>query len=161
MNALSYFCVLTSARTKQKRKLCANNILCGLVMSEKKPSVEEVLQRIDQLLVVLKDISQDLADISKSLKASGVPSPVTAPSPVPAPAPAERMRSVKDVKTLFPKELEDMLNFDETPQYIIIKPRQYLGSENFAKIASIVRGTGGEYISAGKESHFRVSRELR
>lgn len=132
-------------------------------MSEKKPSVEEVLQRIDQLLVVLKDIAQDLADISKSLKASGVPSPITAPSPVPTPAPtpAERMRSVKDVRTLFPKELEDMLNFDETAQYIIIKPRQYLGSENFAKIASIVRGTGGEYISAGKESHFRVSREIR
>jgi len=130
-------------------------------MSEKKASAEEVLQRIDQLLVVLKDIAQDLADISKSLKASGVPSPVTAPAPAPAPTPAERMRSIKDIRTLFPKELEDMLNFDETPQYIVIKPRQYLGSENFAKIASIVRGTGGEYISAGKESHFRVSREIR
>jgi len=130
-------------------------------MSEKKQSVEEILQRIDQLLVVLKEISQDLADISKSLKAGGVPLPGTAPAPAPAPAPAERMRSVKDVRTLFPKELEDMLNFDETPQYIIIKPRQYLGSENFAKIASIVRSTGGEYISAGKESHFRVSREIR
>jgi hypothetical protein len=132
-------------------------------MSEKKPSVEEVLQRIDQLLVVLKDISQDLADISKSLKVAGVSAPVTAPAPAPAPVPtpAEQMRSVKDVRTLFPKELEDMLYFDETAQYIIIKPRQYLGSENFAKIASIVRGTGGEYISAGKESHFRVSREIK
>lgn len=135
-------------------------------MSEKKPSVEEVLQRIDQLLVVLKEISQDLADISKSLKAVGVPSPVTAPTPAPtapttAPPSAGQLRSIKDVRTLFPKELEDMLNFDETAQYIIIKPRQYLGSENFAKIASIVRGTGGEYISAGKESHFRVSREIR
>jgi len=128
-------------------------------MSEKKPSAEEVLQKIDQLLVVLKEISQDLADISKSLKGTGVPSPVTAPAQ--APTPSERMRSVKDVRTLFPKELEDMLNFEETGKYIIIKPRQYLGSENFAKIASIVRGTGGEYISAGKESHFRLSRELR
>jgi len=136
-----------------------NNDCVGSVMSEKKPSVEEVLQRIDQLLVVLKDISQDLADISKSLKATGVPSPVTGPTP--APTPVEHMRSVKDIRTLFPKELEDMLNFEETGKYIIIKPRQYLGSENFAKIASIVRGTGGEYISAGKESHFRVSREIR
>jgi len=125
-------------------------------MSEKKPSVEEVLQRIDQLLVVLKEISQDLADISKLLKAGGVPSPISAPTP--KPAPAEQMRSVKDVRTLFPKELEDMLNFEETGKYIIVKPRQFLGSENFAKIASIVRGTGGEYISAGKESHFRVPR---
>jgi len=130
-------------------------------MSEKKPNVEEVLQRIDQLLVVLKDITQDLADISKSLKGARTPSPVTTPAPAPTPAPAGPLRSVKDIRTLFPKELEDMLNFEETPKYIIIKPRQYLGSENFAKIASIVRGTGGEYISAGKESHFRVSRELR
>jgi len=128
-------------------------------MSEKKPNVEDVLQRIDQLLVVLKEISQDLADISKSLKMTGIPSPVATPAPTPAPA--ERMRSAKDLRTLFPKELEDMLNFEETGNYIIIKPRQYLGSENFAKIASIVRGTGGEYISAGKESHFRVSREIR
>jgi len=130
-------------------------------MTEKKPSVEEVLQRIDQLLVVLKDISQDLADISKSLKGAGVPPPVTAPSPAPTPAPAGPLRSVKDIRTLFPKEFEDMLNFEETPKYIIIKPRQFLGSENFAKIAAIVRGAGGEYISAGKESHFRVSREMR
>jgi len=42
---------------------------------------------------------------------------------------------------------------------VIIKPRQFLGSENFAKIASTVRGIGGEYISAGKESHFRVPRK--
>jgi len=132
-------------------------------MTEKKPSVEEVLQRIDQLLIVLKEISQDLADISKSLKATGVPSPITAPvpAPTPMPAPAGPLRSAKDVRTLFPKEFEDMLNFEETPKYIIIKPRQFLGSENFAKIAAIVRGTGGEYISAGKESHFRVPREIR
>jgi len=81
-------------------------------------------------------------------------------APAPA-APVARMQSVADVRTMFPKELEDMLTFEETGKYIIIKPRQYLGSENFAKIASLVRSAGGEYISAGKESHFRVSRELR
>lgn len=62
---------------------------------------------------------------------------------------------------MFPTELEDMLNFTETPQYIIIKPRRFLGSDNFAKIASIVRTNGGEYISAGKESHFKIPRETR
>jgi hypothetical protein len=127
-------------------------------MSEKKMSVEEILQRIDQLLDVLKEISKDLADISRSLKLAGIPA---APAPtVVAPTQAVRMRSVAEIRTLFPKDLEDMLMFEETNQYIVIKPRQYLGSENFAKIASIVRGTGGEYISAGKESHFRVPREL-
>jgi hypothetical protein len=56
----------------------------------------------------------------------------------------------------FPQELESLLSIEERNEYIIIKPRQFLGSENFAKIASAVRGMGGEYISAGKESHFRV-----
>jgi hypothetical protein len=153
----------SNTRIKQKRKLRTDYSSRGSFMSEKKPSAEEVLQKIDQLLVVLKDIAQDLEDISKSLKTAGPQLSTTTPSSALSmpPTPAEQLRSVKDVRTLFPKELEDMLNFEETPKYIIIKPRQYLGSENFAKIASLVRSTGGEYISAGKESHFRVSRELK
>ena len=121
-------------------------------MSEKKPTAEELAQRIDKLLIVLKEISEDLADISKHLKVTG---PVPA-APIPS---AGRGRSVVDVRSAFPKELENMLFFEEADKYVIIKPRQYLGSENFAKIASIVRSEGGEYISAGKESHFRVPKE--
>ena len=135
-------------------------------MSEKKPTTEEVLQRIDQLLVVLRDVLQDLSDISKTLKTTVPPqsatttAPPSAPTPMPA-VPTGPLRSAKDVRTMFPTEFENMLNFTETPQYIIIKPRQFLGSDNFAKIAAIVRGNGGEYISAGKESHFRIPREIR
>ena len=132
-------------------------------MSEKKPSTEEVLQRIDQLLVVLKDVLQDLSDISRTLKATVPPQPsVAAPAPTPMPSmPTGPLRSAKDVRTMFTTEFENMLNFTETPQYIIIKPRQFLGSDNFAKIAAIIRSNGGEYISAGKESHFRIPREIR
>jgi len=127
-------------------------------MSEKKPTTEEVLQRIDQVLVVLRDILQDLSDISRTLKATAAPAPAQTPMPA---APAGALRSATDVRTLFPTEFENMLNFTETPQYIIIKPRQFLGSDNFAKIAAIIRSNGGEYISAGKESHFRLPREIR
>jgi len=124
-------------------------------MSEKKPSVEELAQRIDQLLTILKDISEDLTDISKQLKAErAAPAPAPTPS-APAPA-AAGMRSIVDIRSAFPKELENMLFFEDAGTHIIIKPRAYLGSENFAKIAAVVRGEGGEYISAGKESHFRV-----
>lgn len=130
-------------------------------MSEKKPSAEELAQRIDQLLIVLREISEDLADISKHLKTTGAPTPPATPAAPAVPTSAARMRSVTDIRTIFPKELENMLTFEEAGTYIVIKPRQYLGSENFAKIASLVRGAGGEYISAGKESHFRVPREIR
>ncbi len=111
-------------------------------------SIEELLQRIDQLLNVLNMIREDLEEISRSLKELGQQ----------AVTPAGE-RSVEDVRALFPKELERMLDFEETEGYIVIKPRQFLGSENFAKIASLVRDAGGEYISAGKESHFRVPKK--
>lgn len=128
-------------------------------MTQRKPTTEEVVQKIDQLLTRLKDISDDLADISKQLKTTATPTgaPITAaPAQVGAAVPSGRGRSIDEVKAIFPKELEDMLFFEESGNDIIIKPRRFLGSENFSKIASLIRSAGGEYISAGKESHFRI-----
>lgn len=68
-------------------------------------------------------------------------------------------KSLEDIKILFPKDLEELLMFEETAEYFIIRPRQYLGTQHFAKIASIIREVGGEYISAGKESHFRIPKD--
>jgi len=88
-----------------------------------------------------------------------VPSAPEVPA-APTPTGAAATRGVEDVKMLFSKDLEDMLSFEEKGEFIVVKPRQYLGSDNFGKIASIIRGVGGEYISAGKQSHFRVPKEL-
>jgi hypothetical protein len=124
-------------------------------MSEKKLKVEQLLQRIDELLTVLNMISRDLAETAKALKeASG------APPAAPAAVSKEKKRAIEDIKVLFPESLGGMLTFEEVKDFIVIKPRQFLGSENFAKIAAIVRDAGGEYISAGKESHFRIPREM-
>lgn len=71
----------------------------------------------------------------------------------------ETTEAVEDVKKNFPEDLQNLLNFEETPDLIIIKPKSFLGSENFAKIAFIVRGIGGDYVSAGKASHFRVPKK--
>jgi len=123
-------------------------------MSEKKLKVEQLLQRIDELLTVLNMISRDLAETAKALKeVSGAPA-------APVVISEEKKRVIEDIKVLFPENLEGMLTFEEVKDFIVIKPRQFLGSENFAKIAAIVRDAGGEYISAGKESHFRIPREL-
>jgi len=121
-------------------------------MSKEKLKTEQLLQRIDELLTVLNVISRDLTETSKALRAM-VGMPAAAPK-----AEVGEMRKIEDIKTLFPKDLGEMLMFEEMEEDIIIKPRQYLGSENFAKIASIVRDAGGEYISAGRESHFRIPR---
>ncbi len=145
-------------------------------MSEKK-NIEELLRRLDESLIILRDVLGDLQEISKSLhsvettspsamsvQSIPMPQPTTSPAPSKTPpttpTPAYRKRSIDDVTMMFPKELEGLLTFNEKGDYIIIKPRQYLGSENFAKIASIIRGAGGEYISAGKDSHFRIPKQF-
>jgi hypothetical protein len=64
--------------------------------------------------------------------------------------------TLEQVKNLFPVELQDILTFNKQENSIIIKPRQYLGSNDFAKVASTIRGAGGQYVSAGKNSHFKI-----
>jgi hypothetical protein len=128
-------------------------------MTADKEKLDNLLVRIDEILLVLKGISEDLRVVSASLKSMAV-SQITHPAQQLQSAPSheeyERQNSVEDIRMSFPQELESLLSIEERNEYIIIKPRQFLGSENFAKIASAVRGMGGEYISAGKESHFRV-----
>jgi len=68
--------------------------------------------------------------------------------------------TIETVSKAFPEELRGLLYFEDTDQWILVKPRQYLGSENFPKLAAIVRDQlGGEYVSAGKESHCRVPKK--
>lgn len=63
---------------------------------------------------------------------------------------------VEEVMAKFSAELQALLSFQQEGEYIVIKPRQFLSSENFAEISRILRDIGGEYISAGKDSHFRI-----
>jgi hypothetical protein len=134
-------------------------------MSEEKEALQKILQRIDELLMVLNQVTEDLRQISISLKSIAVshfPQPLTSVPSTPGPSlpkVSEKVQAVEDIKTMFPEDLENLLDFEEKEDYVIIRPRQFLGSENFAKIASAVRGMGGEYISAGKASHFRVPKK--
>jgi hypothetical protein len=128
-------------------------------MSADREKLENLLERIDEILLGLKSISDDLRTVSASLKSIAVGQIAPPGQQMQASAGREgfeRQKSVEDVRMSFPPDLESLLNIEERNDYIIIKPRQFLGSENFAKIASTVRGMGGEYISAGKDSHFRV-----
>lgn len=138
-------------------------------MSADKDKVEALTRRVDELVVILNGIMEDLRQVSSSLKSLAVEQttrPLTASPPMPlpqatqsvagAPRALDRSKETEDIRMLFPEDLENMLGFEEKDEYVIIKPRQFLGSDNFSKIASIIRGVGGEYVSAGKASHFRV-----
>ena len=131
-------------------------------MSTDKEKLNQLLERVDEILLVLGKVSEDLRLISASMKSLAVgqitqpPTQTSALAPAPAPRESPKQRSVDEIRMSFPEELEARLGFEDKGDFIIIKPKQFLGSENFAKIASAVRGMGGEYISAGKDSHFRV-----
>jgi hypothetical protein len=119
-------------------------------MGEEKQNIDEILKRIDQLLNVLNMVSKNLTEVLTILKAVSVPVPTS----------REDTGVLQGVRVMFPNDLEGMLEFKENEQYIIIRPRRYLGSDFFAQIASIIRDAGGEYISAGKDSHFRIPKNI-
>lgn len=139
-------------------------------MSADKEKMDILLGKIDEVLSVLRSVSEDLKSVSASLKSLAISQITTKPNPSVSRASAPRavasspvttpsassLQSAEDVRMMFPEDLDSMLSFEEKVDYIMIKPKQFLGSENFARIASTVRGMGGEYISAGRESHFRV-----
>ena len=149
-------------------------------MSADKEKLNQLLARVEEIAVTLNKVQEELRSVSASLKilavsqakpAAASASPPTpkalAPAPAalkPAPAPAtpafegSKQRTVDDIRMSFPEDLESRLSFEEKGEFIIIKPTAFLGT-NFAKVASAVRGMGGEYISAGKDSHFRVPKK--
>jgi hypothetical protein len=136
-------------------------------MSTDKEKLTHLLAEVDELAITLNKVSEELRSVSASMRSLAVgqitqPLPTSAAvqtQPTPAPPTGSKLRSLDDIRMSFPEELEARLSFEEKGDYIIIKPKQFLGSENFAKIASAVRGMGGEYISAGKDSHFRVPKK--
>lgn len=133
-------------------------------MSTDKEKLENLIERIDEILLVLKGISDDLRTVSASLKSmavSQITHPITEQLTTASPSGdiSGKQKSLEDIRMSFPEDLENLLHFEDKTDYIMVKPKQFLGSENFAKIASAVRGMGGEYISAGRDSHFRVPKK--
>lgn len=127
-------------------------------MSLEKSNIEKLVERIDDLLIILNKISEDLRSVSASMKSMTVLN--TTPVPTPAiPEIRKNKKAIEELRMMFSEDLENLLSFEEKEDYIIVKPRQFLGSGNFAKIASTVRGIGGEYISAGRDSHFRIPKQ--
>jgi hypothetical protein len=73
-----------------------------------------------------------------------------------APAPVKHV--LESIKLELEEYRED-INIMEEEDKIIVKLKGYLGREKFAAIATIIKGLGGEYISAGKDSRFIFLKE--
>ena len=72
----------------------------------------------------------------------------------------ERVKPVEvrlaELREAFPEDLRVLVDFEAVEGRVLIKPKRFLGRENFTRIAEIVKQAGGEYVSAGRESHFLV-----
>jgi len=132
-------------------------------LSTDRERLNEIVGKVEELAITLTKVSEELRSVSTSLKSLATGQTAQPPIAQTAQGPpregGSKQRSVDEIRMSFPEELENRLGFEDKADYIIIKPKQFLGSENFAKIASAVRGMGGEYISAGKDSHFRVPKK--
>ena len=151
-------------------------------MSNNKEKLSQIATRVDELLLTTNKITEELRAISATLKLLAIektqttttttpnsttpkqtyptpPTPTPITNPTATPQTETRLRTLDEVRMSFPEDLEAKLAFEDKDDYTTVKPKQFLGSDNFAKIASTIRGMGGEYISAGKDSHFRVPKK--
>jgi hypothetical protein len=129
-------------------------------MGEEKVNIQELAKKVDDLLNLLNVIAGDLTEVSKSLKSAvGQPTAAAPPAQAALVLSPEKKHDINTVKKAFSPELAGMLLFEESGKYVIVKPRRFLGSDNFAKIASVVRELGGEYVSAGRNSHFKIGKK--
>jgi hypothetical protein len=79
----------------------------------------------------------------------------TAPTSTPKPV-SNRILEIRKALDQFKDIL--LIDEDSSTLSVIVRPKQFLGAENFAKIASTIRAIGGQYVSAGKNSHFEISK---
>jgi len=106
-------------------------------------------ERIDELVGILMLILQDLEEIKEALGSVG------------GEAKPESL-TIDDVQRVFPDNLAGTVYFEETDEHIIVRPRGYLGPDTFKEIAGIVRDRlGGDYVSAGRDSHFLIPRRRK
>jgi hypothetical protein len=79
--------------------------------------------------------------------------------PVSAPKPTEQSPRVTEILAALEPVIDLLkIDLDGSSMFVMVKPAQFLGPENFAKVAQIIRALGGQYVSAGKNSHFEISK---
>jgi len=120
-------------------------------------SVEERLAKLERdvtflLMVDRLRVSGQAAmnaEIVKYLVAQGQDKPV-AETPMPARSIAGLLNSKIESKLL------EKIDISEDEDAVIVRPKEYLGGENFKKIHDVVGPLKGEWISEGKKGYWRI-----
>jgi len=70
----------------------------------------------------------------------------------------ETVPFVEQVRMLFPEQYLRILKIYEDGDFVIVMPKSFIDPKDYSKIAAIVREVKGEYVSQGKQSHFRIKK---
>jgi hypothetical protein len=120
---------------------------------------EKLDKPLERAHACMQLIAEELSGLAASMKPYAKTQTVQPQIATPIPA-GQEVQTVENVEKAFPEDLRELLNFEDKDEYVAIKPRAFLGAENFAKIADIVKKQlNGDYISMGKQSHFRVPKK--
>lgn len=69
---------------------------------------------------------------------------------------AEDTPPVRNEPFILPEDLAEKVAIETTPTELILRPKSFLGTENFRALLDIVKKFGGNYVSMGRDSHFIV-----
>lgn len=73
------------------------------------------------------------------------------------------LRDVQAVKDFLPDPLVKLLDFEEYEDWILVRTKQFLhgeqGKKDWGMINKLLKQAEGSWVSAGKQSHWKVPRE--
>jgi hypothetical protein len=139
-----------------------------------KPEIVPTLMygKLCAILDELKMLNATFSKASSESRTFQQPAPIQSPAAnkaepttqstaplVMSPKPTEQTPRVKEILVAL-EPVADLLKIDTegSSMFVMVKPASFLGPENFAKVASVIRALGGQYVSAGKNSHFEISK---
>jgi hypothetical protein len=73
----------------------------------------------------------------------------------------ETLKEEPPLKLELSKEMSNIVEVTDSKTHWIIKPITFLGSDRFRTVAAEVKALGGIYVSAGKDSHFRIDKRQK
>jgi len=120
------------------------------------PELKVILDGFEDLEGIIYGMRQKIYQLHGVVEYS---EPKSEAALAPTPIKTTGNKAIDKARWLFPEEIEAKLNFEISGQDIIIKVKEFLNKDTFAKIAGTIKENGGEYISDGKNTHFRLPKK--
>jgi SepF-like predicted cell division protein (DUF552 family) len=122
------------------------------------PELKVILDGFEDLEGIIYGMRQKIYQLHGVVEYS---EPKSEPAPTPKPIITTGNKAIDKARWMFPEDIEAKLNFEEKGNDIIIKLKEFLrDKDTFAKIAGTIKEAGGEYISDGKNTHFRLPKKI-